>query len=219
MVPEHALLSERHAERIAYDAIQAENFTQCLIRRNIDTSRKVFGPGQEEITVRGEDIYKAWAKFLAQEHAQEDLCCLAYVANRLASLYTRWLRTRYTKRYRYLKSSEEIIWLKNIALFTVIMRIMENKYNQNRFVDKTVSIKMSNIMLLRDFNSAIAKEVNHGIKDSDRAVELIHQACAEFHEKIIARLPVDDEPLPALPYGVPDPLVLLVEGSDEGEGA
>jgi len=205
------LLMEQHAERKACSVILGENFTQCLKLSNYPTSIQVPNRKGDPITIQGRDIYnsKTWEKFLLEVQPEDDLRVLTGVANRLAKQYDTWLRTGgYTERYTFFNSDDAVLWLRNVTLMAVIRRIVENKRQSSAFADDYSADAVADIFLLHEFARDLAKAVNHGIKEQERAMELITAVCEQFTALIDARKRKMADPLPPLPAGTPPPLLL-----------
>ncbi len=219
---EEQILLEQYAERAALSIIRGANFTQCLTINGLAASITVMTPTSRQVTIHGRDLFneRTWQKFLStQGHALEHPR-LTGTVDLLVKGYRFWLLTSYTSRYQALSTQGELAWFEQVTLLVIVRKIMESKYAQfvreqrNAFADPWVAEEMSILMRLNAMASEIAKSIHHIVKQKDATQPLLDQLYTTHATYLENRSLQIRTPLPALPPGVPLPLLQLSTGKD-----
>lgn len=212
-------LYEQHAERIAVEVfVKGFSFTQSIKLRNqypVISVRDL--DKSEDFLIRSSDIFKACKKFLEKTGLIDNLCQLGGNAGILSNQAARWIRTAYTDRYKWIKTKQEVSWLKENCLSAIIHLGTEHKYQRHSFQDGWSEREYGKHTLRVDYLKEAAVAINHSIKNTDQAEELLEQVYLKFCE-LEKQLPeASYSPLPPLPPGMPDPFTTTEEEPENDE--
>lgn len=173
----------------------------------------VVGKNGENVTILAGQIWNesTVAKFFAQALPGYVFDLLSYEAPKLALRYSKWLRTAYTDRYKYIKKLEDVEWLNFTCLLAMVDAIAHHKHETHTFLDEWVAGEYERRSWYKNTTGEMAREVNHGTKDPEHAVEIIER----FYEKVLHHVEewkfAPYKMPPQLPAGTPDPLAFPEE--------
>lgn len=214
----YLLLAEAHEERASIPALYGVSFKRCLERKGLATEILV----RDGLTVRGQDVYKAWLKY-EQGRGKAYLlkCRLVGVVYDMAADFGHWLTTEYTARYRAMTDPVHHAWLIEVGMLTARRRILltklANRINGKTFADSFVERRAAVIVALQEIVSESARGAHHAGREYDAAFERVMERIDTLTHQVIEMVQAElPEPLEPLPLRAP---VMQLPSSDEGGAA
>lgn len=229
---------EKEAENYAVPFIEGVHFTDCLRMNLIETELEV-DVKESTRKLQAHRIYGLWETYLAAtgEVTKETITTktkggkiktkpvvkqpsifTGFADDHMKKMYT-WLTTEYTDMYKAISTKAECTWLETVIRFTVLRRIMENKYKRwittgSGFADPGVAARVAEIYRMKYVLPELARVVNSVfLKHKERTAEDWERRMAQDVIMGVFDL-LRSDPVRLLPPVKPNNITTLIEGSD-----
>lgn len=207
------------AEHEALRLTGGDTGTHMLKVQGIDLKITVYGKNGEEIVIRGQDVINQGniKRFLEEEGViEKDIDMLAYVVPEKAAKYARVLRQKRTGHYQYIKRTQDVEWLRDVALRGMIRYFLDRMLENRAFLSPWVESQVWKQKIAREWARDLAVAIRHGIKDPEHAETFLEQSFTKYLQLLADQDFPPHEVPPMLPAGIVNPLELPEESvSDE----
>lgn len=211
------IIIERHAQRGLLRFANGITRTHIAKLNNIPITCTVFDKTGNPIELHISKINKkALDKYIKQRNEPLELGVITDNFVPVALDLTRWLRKGgYSEQYTYAKSPTSRQFIRDAVVLLLAPYFLKHLHDTHGFIDTWAECQFNNILTAQSFSEETHKATGHAKKHDEDLAEAQEAIYQRYITILDNRKFVPYEPLPELPAGASDPLVMPNEEEDE----